>query len=432
MALAYESLYLSALNPNCIGYVTAPTRTMLHGAARKAIFDMLLEEGIAFDFKGGEQDTITFKRGDPNFDSTNGLLNPSQICFRTASNADRLRGPNISWFAMDEMTYSEEEAWGILVGRIRDPRANTHNGFGCWTPKGMDWVYKLFVNEETKDKNSDITYSSPRENFHLPEGFYADISAQYDEAWAKQELEGAYLNVFQGQVYHSYNQTENVQNCNYTPGLPLIWTLDFNVNPFCSVLLQRLDGPHQQAAGRSVIKPWTEIWAVDEIVLHDANTYQMCEAFRKRTESWVERNKNRIKVQMYGDATGARSQTSAFSSDWQIIRDWFVEHNHLYEIEWHVNIPGFDQNPPVRGRVNAVNAALCDSNGIRRLRIDPKCAVLLNDLQVCSWRRNDEGTTMDEGKKRELTHASDALGYYIVHDIYQASMDYMRQRLPGF
>lgn len=433
LALAYESLYLSALSPNCIGYVTAPTRTMLHGAAQRAIFQMLQEEGIRYSYKGGEQDTITFMPGDPNFDATNGRLTPSQIVFRTASNPDRLRGPNIAWFGMDEMTYSDQESWDILIGRIRDPRANQYNGFGCWTPKGYDWVYDKFINPLTRDHETEMIYSTPGENFHLPENFYAGLLRTYDTAWADQEVKGSYLSVFQGQVYHGYDPKESVQQVNYVPGLPLVWTFDFNVNPFCTVLLQLVDGPHQRAAGMPLIRPWSEIWAIDELVLNKGNTYEMCEALKKKVQPWVDRTKNRMQIHLYGDATGARKQTSAFSSDWEIIQQWFVENNHIFDVEWYVNVPGRLQNPPIRARVNAVNAALKSADGIRRLKIDPKCKVLLKDLQSVSWRKGDNGTNMDEGKDRALTHASDALGYYVVYEsINTDALEYMRRRLDGF
>lgn len=430
-ALAYEALYLSAISPNCMGYVTAPTHTMLQDAAQRAIFSMLQEEGIEYKYTGGEQDVITFMRGDPNFDATNGRLTPSQIKFRSTSNHDRLRGSNLAWFGMDELTYSDPEAWSILIQRIREPTANQHNGFGCWTPKGFDWVHKIFINEETRMKNSYVIRATPGENYYLESDYYSTAAAQYDERFARQELMGEYLSVFQGQVYHSYDPKENVTtDVRYVPGLPIAWSLDFNVDPFCSVLLQRVDGPHQSRAGVRLIKPWTEIWAFDEIVLHETNTFKMCEEFGKRTKPLLQLNRNRLVIEVYGDATGARRQTSApFGSDHKIIQQWFLDHNSEYDLHWNIN----NQNPPIRARVNAVNAALCDAGGTHHLKINPNCAILMNDLQSVSWRKGDEGTTTDEGSKRELTHSSDALGYYIMSmSGYGQNLDYIRKRMDGF
>ena len=35
---------------------------------------------------------------------------------------ERLRGTNLAWFGLDELTYTPEEAWLRLEGRLRDPR----------------------------------------------------------------------------------------------------------------------------------------------------------------------------------------------------------------------------------------------------------------------------------------------------------------------
>ena len=36
---------------------------------------------------------------------------------------DRLRGTNLAWFGLDELTYTHEGAWLRLEGRLRDPEA---------------------------------------------------------------------------------------------------------------------------------------------------------------------------------------------------------------------------------------------------------------------------------------------------------------------
>ena len=58
---------------------------------------------------------------------------------------ERLRGTNLAWFGMDELTYTQEESWLRLEGRLRDPKATRLCGFAVWTPKGYDWVYRRFI-----------------------------------------------------------------------------------------------------------------------------------------------------------------------------------------------------------------------------------------------------------------------------------------------
>ena len=46
----------------------------------------------------------------------------SRIYFRAVDDFERLRGTNLAWFGLDELTYTAEEAWLRLEGRLRDPR----------------------------------------------------------------------------------------------------------------------------------------------------------------------------------------------------------------------------------------------------------------------------------------------------------------------
>jgi hypothetical protein len=72
-------------------------------------------------------------------------------------------------------------------------------------------------------------------------------------------------------------------------------------------------------------------------------------------------------------------------------------------------------NPSVRDRVNAVNGMLCNSQGTRRLFIDPRCRRLIHDLERVSWKADGYGNLCAQLDKSdpELTHVSDALGYLV-------------------
>ena len=69
----------------------------------------------------------------------------SKVLFRPLDEFERLRGTNLAWFGLDELTYTQEESWLRLEGRLRDPDANQLCGFAVWTPKGYDWVYHRFI-----------------------------------------------------------------------------------------------------------------------------------------------------------------------------------------------------------------------------------------------------------------------------------------------
>ena len=65
-------------------------------------------------------------------------------------------GATWAWFGLDELTYTAEQAWLRLEGRLRDPKASRLGGFAVWTPRGYDWVYERFVARKIEEvRNGD-------------------------------------------------------------------------------------------------------------------------------------------------------------------------------------------------------------------------------------------------------------------------------------
>src|SRR6478672_7020160 len=131
-ALCHEAIRLTYLNPGRMGLIGAPTYPMLRDAVQRTLFDILDSSRIRYDFNKAEN-FILMKD------------TRSKIVFRSLDDFERLRGTNLAWFGVDELTYTPEEAWFRLEGRLRDPKASRLTGFAVWTPKGFDWVYDRFV-----------------------------------------------------------------------------------------------------------------------------------------------------------------------------------------------------------------------------------------------------------------------------------------------
>ncbi len=95
---------------------------------------------------------------------------------------------------------------------------------------------------------------------------------------------GKYLSLQAGLVYHAFDRAEHVENVAVDPALPLLWALDFNVDPMCSVVAQ-IDGE--------------TVRVVDEIVLSRATTRAACEEFQARFP------RHEAGICVYGDASGS-------------------------------------------------------------------------------------------------------------------------------
>ena len=120
------------------------------------------------------------------------------------------------------------------------------------------------------------------------------LKASYDENFFRQEVLGDYLNIRGGLVYPAFRREVNVREMDVIPALPVLWTLDFNVAPLCSLVVQK----------------WRdEVRVLDEIVLRRATTEQACEEFEKRY------GMPPGGVVVCGDANGASMHTASDSTD---------------------------------------------------------------------------------------------------------------------
>jgi len=168
---AFKALMMPA---GSMGMVLAPTYPMMKDATLKTFIDMTI--GAVKDFNKSDYH-LTLKNG-------------SEIIFRSADNPDRLRGPNLGWFWIDEGAMMTEEVWDIMLGRLRlDPGL-------AWittTPKGYNWVYRIFGPDRMKEYHS--VRASTRDNVWLPGGYVQSLQDKYSTAFAKQEIEGEFCEI---------------------------------------------------------------------------------------------------------------------------------------------------------------------------------------------------------------------------------------------
>jgi hypothetical protein len=400
-ALCYEGLKLAYLNAGRLGLIGAPTYPMLRDSTRKAFLELLAENEIPHRFHKSENLIyLTECR--------------STILFRSLDSFERIRGTNLAWFGIDELTYCRTEAWLRLEARLRDRKAAHLCGFASWTPKGFDWVYNRFI---SPDKKPGYEAFFAEQNPTLGD-FYERLAASYDARFFEQEAMGRYLSVFSGQVYYPFARKLHMGRLPYSPRHPIWWALDFNINPMCSVIGQTINGG---------------IRVLDELVLPDSNTMAACEEFLHRVteagwlqtpdpqnwqpETWEESltGATKLQVYVYGDPSGGSRHTSSISStmrtDWQIVKRFFSRYAERFTA--FVDVP--KGAPLVRDRVNCVNAMLVNQLGQRRMLVDSKCTELAKDLEQVAWKTDVSGNILSELSKKDpaRTHLTDALGYYV-------------------
>ena len=371
-ALCQEAIRLSYVNSGRTGLVGAPTYPMLRGATQAALIEVMEENRIPYEWNKAENNLVLKDCG-------------SKILLRPVEEYERLRGTNLAWFCVDELTYTEQEAWTRLEARLRDPKAKQLCGFGAWTPRGFDWVYERFIANPVEGYA--VFLAKPFENWHLlsqvPD-YYERLKHSYDDKFYSQEVMGEYLNLHAGRVYGSFDRARNLVPVQLDPMLPLRWALDFNVDPMSSVVAQITGG---------------RIAVLDEIVLRRATTLDACEEF------WRRYGTHSGGVIVYGDATGQRMQTSG-TTDYQMVEE-FMRTRTVQGFRMEIGT----SNPAVSERVNLVNSKLRNAEGEVVLVIDPRCKELVKDFEQVSYKPGSG--VMDKDRDAQRTHLSDALGYLV-------------------
>lgn len=175
------------------GMVVAPTYPMLRDATLRTFLELVRPPGA------GATVLRNFHQGELAAD----LVDGKRVLFRSADDPDRLRGPNLGWFYLDEAAMMEPEAWLVMLGRLREAPGR------AWvtsTPRGFNWLYETFqgsLSTHTDDPDQcmgtkepgeyQIIRCSSRDNPYLPPAFVRSLEEAYPGTWRQQEIEGEFV-----------------------------------------------------------------------------------------------------------------------------------------------------------------------------------------------------------------------------------------------
>ncbi|MFW6164435.1 MAG: phage terminase large subunit, partial [Planctomycetota bacterium] len=401
----FWALLKALRNPHCLGLIGANSYQQLRDATLRTFEQTLRRCSVPY----------RFAKTDMEFHLANGAT----VLCRSLENVDFLRGIELGWFYLDELRDTRYEAWQVVKGRLRSRLADRLEGRVTSSPNGFDWIYREFVRKPADPataeayRTHEAFFARTADNHHLPPEYVAALVASYDARLAAQELDGRFVNVAAGRVYHAFDRRVHVTaDAELDPSQPILWALDFNVTPMTAVIAQW--------EGRGDDGDDMGLRVVDEIWLTNAHTLMMCEAFEQWLEESVKGRVSRVKgseadairssaldtghwtrppLLVFGDAAGGARSTSG-RSDYAIIRSVFPQ----------AAIRVGASNPPRRDRYNAVNLALRDAAGRVRLRVHPRCGHLIDDLEQLVYQ---PGTAMPDVADPLAGHIADALGYLV-------------------
>lgn len=170
---------LRRAKPGRLYLVTAPTYPMLSDATFRSVVGMATDLDLVSpsDIKSSPPPSIKLRNG-------------AEVLFRSTDNYEMLRGPNLSGIWMDEASLSKQEAFDILIGRLRE---GGEMGWmsATFTPKGKaHWTYKTFASGQP---DTELVTARSDENPFLPPTFVANVRRRYTADQSRQELGGDFL-----------------------------------------------------------------------------------------------------------------------------------------------------------------------------------------------------------------------------------------------
>lgn len=184
-------------NPGELGMILGPTVPHIKNTILPEMRKWGLLEDWEFKGKGSDE---------PGLHTPNG----ARIILESADNdrkIERLRGPSLAWFWIDEAALLPEKVWKIMTARLR--AGNYRNAFITTTPRGYNWVYRRFYTYENAagevvegaPPNVNLVYGVPSgANPHNPSEYAEDLSDEYQGHFREQEVHGLFVQP-EGLVY---------------------------------------------------------------------------------------------------------------------------------------------------------------------------------------------------------------------------------------
>jgi hypothetical protein len=369
-ALCAKAVTLAAANQGFIGCVMEPTGPLIRDIWQNDFEQFLESYDVPYTFRASPlpEYMLHLPGGD------------TKILCRSFENWSRIIGLNLAWVLADEIDTVApsiaDKAFPKILGRLRS--GNVRQFGAASTPEGFRWLWNTFASDDAKSRTDrKLIKMRTADNPHLPPDFIERLEANYDPKLLKSYLLGEFINLTTGCVYDRFDRSKHIYSKRLDiSGEALRVGIDFNIGNTNAVIGVRI-------GDRAVV--------VDEITgMHDTDA--LAQELRRRYPQH--------KVYGYPDASGGNRSTNATRTDIQILESYGISNQSP------------QSNPPIRDRVNNVQAMLENGKGQNRLQIWQGCTKLIESLELQCW---DEKTQLPD-KQSNFDHVVDCLGYWLHRD----------------
>ena len=226
-------------------------------------------------------------------------------------------------------------------------------------------VYQLFGPEAPRRPDVYYCYKDFRYNpFKLPKSVLQDIAMM--KANRPDDYERIYLGRLRTAVdmpvVRSWNPEKNIGIGKESN--TIYWSLDFNVNPQCSVICHWNGG--------------SDFYFSDEIVLENVSTYRVAEEFVKL---YKKKYDGRPLV-INGDASGRNRSSNSEFSNYAIIEQVLTKERIRFDFQ----VP--KANTSISNRVNNFDWHVRGLDGKPHILVNPECRHLCHSCKLLSYDKN--------------------------------------------
>ena len=298
-----------------------------------------------------------------------------QIKFRSMDRPEGIVGYEVAHSILDELdtlpTAKANAVWIKVLARNRQKSPTGNTVAVATTPEGFRFVWQRWVRDATPDYR--IYRARTMDNSaNLPKGYIDSLRNSYPSNLLSAYLDGEFVNLTSGTVYHAYSRDENSCNDVVEKGDTLHIGMDFNVTNMAAVIHVLRDGKPRAVAERVKVFDTPAMIAL------------------------LKRDYPGHSIFVYPDASGGnRKSVMASESDLSMLR--------AANFRVCVN----PTNPAVKDRVLSMNKAF--ETGL--YLVNPTtCPTYVEGLERQAYTPNGE-----PDKTAGLDHALDGGGYFITY-----------------
>jgi len=294
------------------------------------------------------------------------------VFFRSMEEPSSIMGFSVHYSLIDEIDRVHrnkvQEAFDNILARNSAITQNEYNSTDfVSTPEGYGFLYH-FWNDNKDNPKVQLIKASTRNNPYIHKSYIESLEDKYDSKKLQAYIEGDFVNLTAGTVYHAFNRKYHNTNAEVKPKETLYFGMDFNIEKMACVVF--------------VIRKGI-IYAVDEFT-NVYDTFQMIDLIKEKYDKHP-------KI-IFPDASGNNRKTAGVSDIQALKRARFL-------------VLALKKNPPIKDRVNYKNLVFQKE----KLFVNVKnCPTYTEALEQHAYDKNgvpDKTTGHD--------HVNDAGGYGI-------------------